>query len=293
MRVEVKAVACELPWQQAVPLSRFSAQEIAREVIRRGLVAEISGTTVWRWLAQDAIRPWQYRSWIFPRDPQFAEKAGRVLDLYAGKWGHHRLRPDEYVLCADEKPSIQARIRLQASLPPAPKHSMRVEHEYRRAGALTYLAAWDVHRAKLFGRCEPRSGIDAFEGLVDQVMRQSPYCEARRVFWILDNGSAHRGQPCIQRLRKAWPRLTPVHLPIPASWLNQIEIYFSIVQRKVLTPNDFLSLQAVEERLLQFQQHYQQIALPFQWHFTRKDLNKMLAKLSDPSQLSDQQEVAA
>lgn len=292
MRVDVKAVACELPWQHEVPLSRFSAQEIAREVVRRGLVAEISGTTVWRWLAEDAIRPWQYRSWIFPRDPQFAEKAGRVLDLYAGKWGHQRLRPDEYVLCADEKPSIQARVRLHATLPPAPKHTMRVEHEYQRGGALTYLAAWDVHRAKLFGRCEPRSGIEPFERLVDQVMRQSPYREARRVFWVLDNGSSHRGQPCIQRLRKAWPRLTPVHLPIHASWLNQIEIYFSIVQRKVLTPNDFLSLQAVEERLLQFQQHYQQIALPFQWHFTRKDLNKMLAKLSVP-QLSDQQEVAA
>ena len=156
---------------------------------------------------------------------------------------------------------------------------MKVEHEYTRCGAWAYLATLDVHRAKLFGRCERKNGIAPFGRLVDQVMTQTPYKEARRVFWILDNGSAHRGARCIRRLQSKYPRIVPVHGPVHASWLNQIEIYFSIVQRKVLTPNDFLSLQALEERLLGFQRHYATIAKPFKWKFTRHDLNKLMNKL--------------
>lgn len=76
--MQVKALACELPAQTELPLSRFSRQDLAREVVARGIVAQISGATVWRWLDQDAIRPWQHRSWIFPRDPQFEQKAGRA-----------------------------------------------------------------------------------------------------------------------------------------------------------------------------------------------------------------------
>jgi hypothetical protein len=120
-------------------------------------VAQISGVTLWRWLSADARQPWRHRSWIFPRDPQFAEKAGRVLDLYGRTWDGAALGPDEFVVSADEKPSIQARRRKHATLAPGPARPMRVEHEYFRMGALTYLAAWDVHRAKLFGRCEPKT----------------------------------------------------------------------------------------------------------------------------------------
>jgi DDE superfamily endonuclease len=120
-----------------------------------------------------------------------------------------------------------------------------VEHEYVRGGSWAYLAALDVHRAKVFGRCEPTTGIAPFERLVEQVMSQPPYSTARRVFWIMDNGSSHRAETSIQRLTTAHPRLVPVHGPVHASWLNQIEIYFSILQRKALTPNDFPSLEAV------------------------------------------------
>ena len=115
---------------------------------------------------------------------------------------------------------------------------MRVEHEYHRRGAWAYVAAWDVHRARLFGRCEARSGIQPFDRLVEDVMSQQPYRSARRVFWIMDNGSAHRGAKGDSRLQQRWPTLRPVHTPTHASWLNRIEIYFSIVQRKVLTPVD-------------------------------------------------------
>ena len=157
---------------------------------------------------------------------------------------------------------------------------MRVEHEYFREGAWTYLAAWDVHRAKLFGRCENKSGIAPTHRLMAEVMTQEPYQAAHRVFWIMDNCSAHRAQKAAQRIRSQWPNAVLVHTPIHASWLNQIEIYFSIVQRKVLTPNAFPSLVHLEQRLLAFQKHYQQTAAPFQWTFTRKDLNALLTKLS-------------
>ena len=278
--MQIKALACELPATLGLPLSRLSSADIVHEVQRCGIVASISETTIWRWLHEDAIRPWQHRTWIFPRDPLFAAKAGPILDPYAGHWQGRALRSDEFVLSADEKTSIQARRRKHPSLPPAPGRPARVEHEYSRAGAWAYLAALDVHRAKVFGRCELTTGIDPFGRLVAQVMSQPPYCEARRVFWILDNGSSHRGQPCVQRLHAAFPNLVPVHGPVHASWLNQIEIYFSIVQRKVLTPNDFSSLEQVEQRLLQFQAYYEQLATPFDWKFTRDDLARLLNKLA-------------
>jgi hypothetical protein len=278
--VQVKALACELPVRQERPLARWSVADLAAEARRSGLVATISESTIWRWLHADAIRPWQHRCWIFPRDPDFATKAGRILDLYAGSWEGQALRDDEFVLSADEKTSIQARVRRHPTSPPQPGRPMKVEHEYTRGGALAYVAAWDVHRAKLFGRCEPKTGIAPFDRLVAQVMGQAPYADARRVFWIVDNGSAHRGPRSVARLQAQYPRLVLVHGPIHASWLNQIEIYFSIVQRKVLTPNDFASLAAVAERLLAFEREYEILAKPFEWTFTRQDLAALLEKLA-------------
>jgi hypothetical protein len=169
------------------------------------------------------------------------------------------------VLSADEKTSIQARARPHPTSPPGPDTPMRVEHEYGRAGSLVYLAAWDVHRAKLFGRCEPANGIRPFDALVSQVMSQSPYRAARRVFWIVDNGSSHRGTAAVTRLAKRWPNLVLVHLPVHASWLNQIEIVFSILQRKVLRPNTFESLFELEDSILAFQERYQLAAKAFDW----------------------------
>ena len=283
MVVQIKALACELPATHGLPLSRFSVTDLARLARQSGLVATISDSTVWRWLNEDAIRPWQHRCWIFPRDAQFAVKAGRILDLYERRWNGKTLRDDEFVVSADEKTSIQARARRHPSLPPQPGSPMRVEHEYKRCGAWTYLAALDVHRANVFGRCEAKSGIAPFDRLVAQVMRQPPYNQARRVFWIMDNGSSHRGTRCVARLQTQFPRLVPVHGPVHASWLNQIEIYFSIVQRKVLTPNDFPSLAAVEERLLGFQAYFEAIARPFEWKFTRRNLAALLSKIRTPT----------
>jgi hypothetical protein len=277
----VKALACHLPAELGLLFSRLSLRDLRQEVIKRGIVAQISGTTIWRWLSQDAIRPWAHRSWIFPRDPRFAEKAGRALDLYARVWQAAPLGEGDYVLSADEMTGIQLRQRRHPTQAPRPGRMMRVEHEYRRMGTLAYLAAWDVHRAALFGRIEPRSTIPAFDRLVEQIMSEEPYRSAERVFLVVDNGTVHRGQRSIDRLHDRWPQLILVHLPIHASWLNQIEIYFSILKRKVLTPNDFASAEAAADRILAFQGHYQAIAQPFEWKLTRDDLARVMASLSD------------
>jgi len=125
-----------------------------------------------------------------------------------------------------------------------------------RGGAWVYLSALDVHHARVFGRCEAGNGIARFGRLVEQVMTRPPYNDARRVFWIVDNCSVHRGQRSVERLCQQYPRhpqVQLVHAPTHASWLNQVEIYFSIVQRKVRTPNDFRDLGTLAERLLDFQ----------------------------------------
>lgn len=277
--MQVKALACELPAHRGLPLSRLSIADVAREARRAGMGASLSDKTVGRWLHEDALRPWQHRCWLFPRAPDFATKAGRILDLYEGHWEGQALGAEEFVISTDEKTSIQARRRTHAPLPTAPRRSLRVEHEYERKGAWAYLAAWDVRRAKIYGRCERKTGIAPFGRLLQQVMTQEPYRSARRVFWIMDNGSSHRGAACIGRLKHQWPTIVPVHTPVHASWLNQVEIYFSILQRKALTPNDFPSLEALEERLHGFARYYETIAQPFEWTFTRKDLASLLNRI--------------
>jgi hypothetical protein len=209
------------------------------------------------------LKPWRQRSWIYVRDPAFAEKAGRVLDLYQRRFEGRRLRSDEHVICADEKSQLQALGRKHAPQPPASGRAARFEFDYQRNCTLAYLAGWDVHHATLFDRVGDKTGIEPFGRLVDDVMTTEPYTSARTVFWIVDNGSSHAGRGSIDRLEGAHKHLRLIHLPIHASWLNQIELYFSIVQRKALTPNDFATLDALGERLLRFSDHYRQIAQPF------------------------------
>jgi DDE superfamily endonuclease len=287
----VKAVACEAVHHSGLPLSRLSTTDLAAQA-RQALGKAISPSTVWRILAADAIKPWRYKYWIFPRDPHFAEKAGRVLDLYAGYWQGTPLGPKEYIISADEKTSIQARLRCHPSLPPAPGRVMRVEHEYERGGALQYLAAWDVRRGLVMGRCEPATGIEPFGRLVTQVMEQKPYRRAKRVFWVVDNGSSHRGAAAARRLAQAYSNLIVVHTPVHASWLNQVEIYFSIVQRKVLTPNDFASLAEVEQRLRLYEELSNRTPHPFAWKFTRVKLGEFLQRLHSHETLTNPSAIA-
>ena len=200
---QVKALACQPPEASDAPLSRWSCPELARQAVADGICRTVSAASIARWLAEDAIKPWQYQSWIFIGDPHFAPKAGKVLDLYARTWDGKPLTDNEYVISADEKTSIQARCRCHPTLPPGLARMMRVNHDYHRGGALAYLAAYDVGHARVFDRCEATTGIEPFTALVEQVMIQEPYASARRVFWVVDNGSSHRGQKAIDRLAQS------------------------------------------------------------------------------------------
>ncbi|MCA1675450.1 MAG: IS630 family transposase [Actinobacteria bacterium] len=261
-------------------LSRWDAVEIARELIAREVVGSVSAATVRRWLAADALKPWQHRSWLFPRDPAFAAKGGRVLDLYQRRWCDRELGDGEFVVSVDEKTSIQPRCRCHPTLPPAKARAIRVEHEYVRGGALAYLAAYDVHRAQVSGRCELSTGIDPFHRLVDQLMAAEPYASAETVYLIADNGSSHRGKASVDRVAGWYPNVVLVHTPVHASWLNQVEIYFSIVENKALAFSDFDDLDAAAAHLLAFEERFNATATPFNWKFTRNDLDAMLRRMA-------------
>jgi transposase len=282
---EVKALACSRPADHGLPLTRWSVSELAAHATATGLVRPVSASTIGRWLAADAIKPWQHRSWIFPRDPDFAVKAGRVLDLYQRRWDGVDLAEDEYVISADEKSQLQALRRRHPETPAAPGRPRRVEFEYRRGGTLAYFAAYDVHHPHVIGHTAPKTGIEPFTDLVETVMTQEPYASAKRVFWIVDNGSSHAGQASIDRMREAWPNAVLVHLPVHASWLNQVEIYFSILQRKAIETGDFADLHDLEKRILAFQNRYNHSAEPFGWKYTRDDLNQYLARLNNDGTL--------
>src|SRR2546425_693432 len=274
----VKAVACELVAETKQPLSRQSLADVTARA-RKALGAPISRSTVWRMLDADAIKPWQYKYWIFPRDPHFAEKDGPTLDLYARLWQCQPPGPKDHILSADEKTSIQARRRCHPSLPPAPGRPAYIENEYKRGGALQYLAAWDVRRGYVMGRCEPKTGSAPFGRLVNQVLAEEPYRSGERLFWIVDNGSSHRGAAAKKRLRPIDSRIILGHTPVHASWLNQVEIYFSILQPKVLTPHDFTHLEALHLQVALYEELSNQNPTPFQWKFDRTKLTALLAKI--------------
>ena len=281
-RAAVVALACQLPAATGVPLSRWSGPELKRELEAQALVSEpVSVSSLLRILAGNPVKPWQYQSWIFPRDPDFEAKASVILDLYQGFYGSEPLRPGDRILSFDAKPSIQARGRIHETLPAAPGRPVRMEHEYVRHGALALLAGLDVHTGKVFASTPGTTGIVPFMDLVGQVMERPEYRNAPRVFVIVDNGSDHRGKAAIERLRKAHPNAVMIHTPVHASWLNQIEIVFSIIQKKVVSPNDFPSLEKLSETLLTFVDRYNQTARPFSWKYTAADLTDLLRRISE------------
>ena len=274
----VKAVACELVAETQQPLSRQSRADVTARV-RTVLGTPIRRSTVWRILETDAIKPWRDTYWIFPRDPHCVDKAGPMLDRYAGRWQGEPLGPKDHLLSADEKPSIHARRRGHPALPPAPGRAAYIENAYKRGGALPYLAAWDVRRGYVMGRCEPTTGIEPFGRLVKQVLAEEPSRSGARLFWSVDNGSSHRGAAAKQRRRQVDSRSILVHTPVHASWLNQVEISFSIIQRKVLPPNDFADLEALRLRLALYEELSNQHPTPFQWKFDRAKLTALFAKI--------------
>ena len=221
-RAAVVALACQLPAATGVPLSRWTGPELLAEVTRAGAGGELSVSSVLRILAEHPVKPWQYQSWISPRDPDFAARASVILDLYQGFYQGKRLRPGDRILSVDAKPSIQARGRCHPTAPAAPGKPVRVEHEY--VSARRPRPAGRARRAHREGvRLHPATtGIAPFMDLMGQVMSRPQYKDAPRVFVIVDNGSDHRGQAAVRRLRDAWPNAIMIHTPVHASWLNQV-----------------------------------------------------------------------
>jgi len=279
-RAAVVALACQLPAATGVPLSRWTGPELLAEITRAGLARQISVSSVLRILAEHPVKPWQYQSWICPRAPDFAARASVILDLYQGFYQGRRLRPGDRILSVDAKPSIQARGRCRPTAPAARGKPVRAGHESVRHGALALLAALDVHSGRVFAATPATTGITPFMDLIGQVMSLPEYKDAPRVFVIVDNGSDHRGQAAIKRLHDAWPNAIMIHTPVHASWLNQAEIFFSITQKKVISPNDFASLDELAGTLLAFVDRYNQTARPFNWKFTAADLARLLDRIS-------------
>jgi transposase len=285
VRAAVVALACQLPAVTGVPLAHWTGPELAAELTAQNLVSSpVSASSVLRILAEHPVKPWQYQSWIYPRDPDFEAKAKVILDLYQGFYQGEPLGPDDRVLSFDAKPQINARSRLHPTLPAAPGRPVRYEHEYKRKGSLALLAGLDVCTGTVFASTPVTTGIKPFMDLAGQVMARSEYKSAPRVFVIVDNGSDHRGLAAITRLASAHPNAIMIHTPLHASWLNQIEIFFSVIQKKVVTPNDFTSLGELSATLLAFVGRYNQTARPFNWKFTASDLRDLMDRISKHNQ---------
>jgi transposase len=279
-RAAVVALACQLPAATGVPVGHWTGPDLLRELTGIPGIQAISATSLLRILAEHPVKPWQYQSWIYPRDPHFEARARVILDLYQGYYQGERLRPGDRILSFDAKPQINARRRLHRTLPAGRGTRVRYEHEYERKGSLALLAGLDVHTGQVFGSTPVTTGILPFMKLAARVMARPEYTNAPRVFVIVDNGSDHRGQAAIRRLAAAWPNAIMIHTPVHASWLNQIEIFFSVIQKKVVTPNDFGSLAQLSRTLLAFIDRYNRTARPYSWKFTSADLHDLMDRIS-------------
>jgi hypothetical protein len=274
----VKAIACEAVAQTGLPLSRQSLADLTTRA-HYALGKPISRSTVWRILDGDAIKPWRYAHWIFPRDPRFAEKAGLILDLYAGLREGKALGPKDHIISADEKTSIQARVRCHPGLAPAPGRARRVEHEYGRGGALQSLAAWDVRRGYVMGRCEPKTGIKPFGRLVAPVMEREPYRSADRVFGVVDNGSSHRGAASVRRRTGAYVNLIVVHTPVTPVGSTRSRSTSPSCSGRYSRPTSSPALDEVEGRWRLYEELTNGEPRPFPWKFDRAKLAVFLQRL--------------
>ena len=265
-------LACERPEQRGRSLSQWDAPELARQLVAAGLVAAISAQTVRRILQSHQLKPWRQHLWLSaktPRDAAFCTQVQALVELYT-----RPLAEDEIVLCLDEKTSLQPRPRLHPTLPARPGQPVRVEHEYRRAGALNLFAAFDTRSGKVYAHAAPRKRQVEFIALLEQLDAELP-ATARRVYLVCDNVSVPKG-----KLVQAWlalhPRFLLVFTPVHCSWMNQVEQWFSILQRKRLRLADFADKAHLAEQLFVFVAQWNAHAHPFRW--SSKSAAKVMAK---------------
>lgn len=284
-RALATALACELPSREGADLSRFSFTELAREVTKE-LRPAPSRSTLHRWLQKAHLRPWRSQYWKKPRDPEFGPKAARVLDLYHRVWEGQPLGAGDVVLSRDEKTCIQALGRQQPTQPPTPNRPIRVEFEYSQNGTVIYLAALDMATGRVFGDFPVANKKVTFMAFLERRMAQEPRRSARRVFLILDNGSAHDPRTFPARVRTRWTRVHVAYTPKHGSWLNAIEQYFSAVERKALTPNDLATVDAVQARIRGFEQRRNRYARAPRWNGTKQEMREWLSELEQEQGLN-------
>jgi transposase len=285
VRAEATALACSLPREKGCALSRWSLGEIAKQLVTLEWVTQIAISTVGRWLAAEKLKPWRYRSWQHILNPQlFLERARPVLQAYekAREW----LAQGIWVVCVDEKTSIQAREREQVTQPAVAGEPMHVSPRYKRRGALNLFAGLSVADGQKYGQTHQRKRFVDFQAFLLQVV--IPEALRRGVHTlklILDNGPTHAPKQLERWLQEqvrlnGWTLTIEVlWLPTNASWLDQIEIWFSVLQRKLLQPNDFTSLDELAKAIMEFVRCDNQTAKPIHWTYTVDKLEKKLGTI--------------
>jgi transposase len=282
VRAQATAVACSRPREEGVPLARWSNAEIAGRLIALGMVVSVAASTVGRWLASEKIRPWRYHSWQHILDPQaFLERACPVLRLY--ERAKELLKSGIWVVCVDEKTSIQARKRPQKPDPAVPGHAVHISHRYKRKGALHLFGALSVADGMVYGKCRLRKRFVDFQAfLLGTVIPEALARGVHTLALILDNSTSHAPKQLERWLQEQieshdWALSIQVYwLPTNASWLDQIEIWFSILQRKLLQPNHFERLGSLRQDILNFIAYHNQTAKPIQWSYTVEKLEQRL-----------------
>jgi transposase len=265
-------MACERPDDYGRSLAKWDCRELARQLVADGVVEAISSDTVGRVLNNHRLKPWRHHLWLspkVPRDAAFAAQVQEVCDLYT-----RPLAPHEMVLCVDEKTSLQPRTRKSPTRPAAPGQPVRVEHEYERKGALNLFAAFDTRTGKVYGHTAERKRQVEFIAFLEMLDRDiDPQVTVIHV--VLDNLRMHKGKQ-VQAWLAKHPRFVFHHPPVHCSWMNQVEQWFSILQRKRLAIVDFASKAELAEKLQQFIAQWNEQAHPFNW--TKKSVAKVMAK---------------
>ncbi len=282
VRSQVTAIACSQPSDFDVPLARWSCQDIAAQLVSLGIAVSIATSTVWRWLKQERIKPWRFHAWMHATDENFVALATPILRLYAQ--ASFLIKAGFWVVCVDEKTSIQAREGLHPPEPAAPGHPVHVAARYKRQGALHLFAALSVAEGLIYGCCRERKKFVDFQAFVLEVLvPEAIRRDVRHIYLILDNGPTHAPKQLQQWLNQqqqeaGWSfTVEAVWLPKYASWLDQIEIWFSILQRKLLTPNDFPNKETLRQRLLEFIARHNCSAQPIKWTYTVAQMTQKFA----------------
>ena len=282
MQAQATALACSIPKAEGKPLARWSLAEIAAQLVALGWVVSIAKSTLCRWFAQEKLKPWRYHFWQHIHDPQaFLARARPVLQVY--QKAKELLSQGVWVVCADEKTSIQARAREQPTRPAQQDQPLLVSPRYHRQGFLHLFAGLSVADGQKYGRPAKRKRFVDFQAfLLECLLPEALRRGVHTLKLILDNGTTHAPKQLERWLQEqiqcnGWAlQVEVLWLPTNASWLDQIEIWFSVLQRKVLQPNDFEDVEQLTETIMEFIKCENQVAKPIQWTYTVEKLEKKL-----------------